>query len=148
MPVDGVVLEGTSSVDESMISGEPIPVRKRPGDKVIGATVNANGTLIIEAEKVGADTLLAQIVRMVAGARRSRAPIQKLADVVSGYFVPAVIAVPIGWKDGGCCWATENSWPISALTPTPLPDGCSGGDELQLRFGHRQRPPVRTLKIA
>ena len=95
VPVDGVVLEGTSSVDESMISGEPIPVQKRPGDKVIGATVNATGSLIIEAEKVGADTLLAQIVRMVAEAQRSRAPIQKLADVVSGYFVPAVIAVAV-----------------------------------------------------
>ncbi|MHB8910565.1 MAG: heavy metal translocating P-type ATPase [Syntrophales bacterium] len=93
VPVDGVVLEGTSSVDESMISGEPIPVEKRAGDRVIGATVNGNGSLIIEAEKVGADTLLAQIVRMVAEAQRSRAPIQKLADRVSGYFVPAVIAV-------------------------------------------------------
>ena len=95
VPVDGVVLEGTSSVDESMISGEPIPVQKRAGDKVVGATVNANGSLIIEAEKVGADTLLAQIVRMVAEAQRSRAPIQKLADLVSGYFVPAVIAVAV-----------------------------------------------------
>jgi len=95
VPVDGVVLEGTSSVDESMISGEPIPVEKHPGDKVIGATVNGNGSLIIEAEKVGADTLLAQIVRMVAQAQRSRAPIQKLADLVSGYFVPAVIAVAV-----------------------------------------------------
>jgi Cu+-exporting ATPase len=95
VPVDGVVLEGASSVDESMISGEPIPVQKRAGDKVIGATVNANGSLIIEAEKVGADTLLAQIVRMVAEAQRSRAPIQKLADLVSGYFVPAVIAVAV-----------------------------------------------------
>ena len=95
VPVDGVVLEGTSAVDESMISGEPIPVQKRVGDRVIGATVNANGSLIIEAEKVGADTLLAQIVRMVAEAQRSRAPIQKLADLVSGYFVPAVIAVAV-----------------------------------------------------
>ncbi|MDP1989744.1 MAG: heavy metal translocating P-type ATPase [Syntrophales bacterium] len=95
VPVDGVVVEGTSAVDESMISGEPIPVQKRAGDRVIGATVNGNGSLIIEAEKVGADTLLAQIVRMVAEAQRSRAPIQKLADLVSGYFVPAVIAVAV-----------------------------------------------------
>jgi Cu+-exporting ATPase len=93
LPVDGVVLEGTSSVDESMISGEPIPVEKTPGDKVIGATVNGTGSLIIEAEKVGSDTMLAQIVQMVADAQRSRAPIQKLADVVSGYFVPAVIGI-------------------------------------------------------
>jgi len=93
IPVDGVVLEGTSSVDESMISGEPIPVEKTAGDKVIGATVNSTGSLIMEAEKVGSETMLARIVQMVAEAQRSRAPIQKLADVVSGYFVPAVIGV-------------------------------------------------------
>jgi Cu+-exporting ATPase len=95
IPVDGVVLEGTSSVDESMISGEPIPVEKNPGDPVVGATVNGTGSLIMQAEKVGADTLLSQIVQMVADAQRSRAPIQKLADVVSGYFVPAVIAIAV-----------------------------------------------------
>jgi Cu+-exporting ATPase len=95
IPVDGVVLEGLSSVDESMISGEPIPVEKRAGDKLIGATVNGTGSLIMEAQKVGAETVLSQIVRMVAEAQRSRAPIQKLADVVSGYFVPAVIAIAL-----------------------------------------------------
>jgi Cu+-exporting ATPase len=93
LPVDGVVLEGLSNVDESMISGEPIPVAKKPGDRVVGATVNGTGTLIIEADRVGADTMLAQIVQMVSQAQRSRAPIQKLADVVAGYFVPAVMAV-------------------------------------------------------
>ncbi len=93
IPVDGVVLEGASSVDESMISGEPIPVEKRIGDKLVGATVNGTGSLIMEAKKVGAETLLSQIVKMVADAQRSRAPIQKLADVVSGYFVPTVIAI-------------------------------------------------------
>ncbi|RMG94964.1 MAG: heavy metal translocating P-type ATPase [Deltaproteobacteria bacterium] len=95
IPVDGVVLEGTSSVDESMVTGEPIPVEKGPGDTVIGSTVNGNGSLVIRAEKVGAETLLARIVTMVAQAQRSRAPIQKLADVVSGYFVPAVIVVSV-----------------------------------------------------
>ena len=95
IPVDGVVLEGTSSVDESMISGEPMPVLKKPGDKLIGATVNTTGTLVMKAEKVGSDTLLARIVQMVAEAQRSRAPIQKLADMVAGYFVPAVIGVAI-----------------------------------------------------
>ncbi len=95
IPVDGVVLEGTSSVDESMISGEPMPVLKKPGDKLIGATVNTTGTLVMKAEKVGSDTLLARIVQMVAEAQRSRAPIQKLADTVAGYFVPAVIGVAI-----------------------------------------------------
>jgi Cu+-exporting ATPase len=95
IPVDGVVLEGTSSVDESMISGEPIPVEKNPGDQVVGATVNGTGSLIMQAEKVGSDTLLSQIVQMVAEAQRSRAPIQKLVDVVSGYFVPAVIAIAV-----------------------------------------------------
>jgi Cu+-exporting ATPase len=91
VPVDGKVLEGKSAIDESMVTGEPIPVEKNPHDRVIGATVNGTGSLIIEAEKVGADTLLAQIVQMVASAQRSRAPIQKLTDVVAGYFVPAVV---------------------------------------------------------
>jgi len=93
VPVDGVVLEGASSVDESMVSGEPIPVEKHPGDKVVGATVNGTGALVMRAEKVGSETLLAGIVQMVSEAQRSRAPIQKLADVVSGYFVPVVIAI-------------------------------------------------------
>ena len=93
VPVDGVVAEGGSAVDESMISGEAIPVAKAPGDKVTGATVNGTGGFIMEATRVGADTLLSQIVRMVAEAQRSRAPIQRLADVVSGYFVPAVVLV-------------------------------------------------------
>src|SRR5205807_3686156 len=91
--VDGVVIEGSSSVDESMVTGEPIPVEKRAGDRVIGATVNGTGSLVIAAERVGSETLLAQIVQMVAEAQRSRAPIQKLADVVSGYFVPGVILI-------------------------------------------------------
>ncbi len=91
VPVDGIVTEGSSSVDESMISGEPVPIEKRQDDKVIGATVNNTGTMTIRAEKVGSDTVLAQIVKMVAEAQRSRAPIQKLADRVAGYFVPAVI---------------------------------------------------------
>jgi Cu+-exporting ATPase len=95
VPVDGVVLEGSSSVDESMVSGEPIPVEKTPGSKVVGATVNGTGSLVMRAEKVGADTLLARIVAMVSEAQRSRAPIQKLADTVAGYFVPAVITVAI-----------------------------------------------------
>ena len=92
VPVDGVVLEGTSAVDESMVTGEPIPVEKRPGDRVVGATVNGTGSFVMRAERVGAETLLARIVRMVAEAQRSRAPIQKLADLVAGYFVPAVVS--------------------------------------------------------
>ena len=95
VPVDGKVLDGASNVDESMITGEPVPVEKNEGAKVIGATVNSTGSLVIEAEKIGADTVLSQIVEMVAEAQRSRAPIQKLADIVAGYFVPAVIAVAI-----------------------------------------------------
>ncbi|GAB4411914.1 MAG: copper-translocating P-type ATPase [Thermodesulfovibrionales bacterium] len=95
IPVDGVVIEGTSSVDESMVTGEPIPVQKQKGDHVIGATVNGTGMLAIRAEKVGADTLLSQIVHMVAEAQRSRAPIQKLADIVAAYFVQIVVAVAI-----------------------------------------------------
>ncbi len=92
VPVDGVVTEGSSPVDESMVTGEPIPVGKKAGDHIIGATINGTGSLVMRAEKVGAETLLAQIVRMVAEAQRSRAPIQKLADTVGGYFVQAVIA--------------------------------------------------------
>ncbi len=93
VPVDGRVVEGTSAVDESMITGEPVPVAKRAGDAVTGATVNGNGALVIEALKVGGDTVLAQIVRMVSEAQRSRAPIQRLADKVAAVFVPVVILV-------------------------------------------------------
>ena len=93
VPVDGIVLEGTSSVDESMVTGEPIPVEKSPGEVVTGATVNGTGSFVMRAKRVGSDTLLAQIVRMVGEAQRSRAPIQRLADVVAGYFVPAVLLV-------------------------------------------------------
>ena len=95
IPVDGVVLEGDSNIDESMITGEPVPVAKQAGDTVIGATVNGTGSLIMKAEKVGADTLLSQIVKMVSDAQRTRAPIQKLADLVAAYFVPVVVAVAI-----------------------------------------------------
>ena len=95
IPIDGEVVEGKSSVDESMITGESIPVSKGPGDNVTGGTVNGTGALIIKATRIGQDTMLAQIVKMVAEAQRSRAPIQKLADTVSGYFVPVVVLVSI-----------------------------------------------------
>ena len=95
IPVDGAVLEGESNVDESMVTGEPIPVSKAAGDRVIGATINGTGALVMRADAVGADTLLSRIVSMVAEAQRSRAPIQKLADTVSGWFVPAVILIAI-----------------------------------------------------
>jgi Cu+-exporting ATPase len=105
VPVDGTVAEGHSSIDESMISGEPMPVEKTAGDDVTGATINGTGSLIIEARRVGADTTLAQIVEMVANAQRSRAPIQKYADKVAGWFVPVVIGVAIlsfiGWAIWG-----------------------------------------------
>lgn len=95
VPVDGEVIDGDSSVDESMVTGEPIPVEKATGERLIGATVNATGSLLMKAEKVGADTLLSQIINMVAEAQRSRAPIQKLADIVASYFVPIVVLISV-----------------------------------------------------
>ncbi len=95
VPVDGVVIDGSSAVDESMVTGEPIPIEKMKGESLIGATVNGTGSLLMRAEKVGSDTLLAQIVRMVSEAQRSRAPIQKLADIVAGYFVPVVVIIAV-----------------------------------------------------
>lgn len=95
IPVDGIVIEGESNVDESMVTGEPISVKKFVGEKLIGATINSNGTLIMRTEKIGSDTLLAQIIDMVSSAQRSRAPIQKLADVVAGYFVQSVLGVAL-----------------------------------------------------
>ena len=95
VPVDGVVLEGTSRIDESMITGEPVPVAKAAGAKVTGATVNGNGSLVIRAERVGADTLLSRIVHMVGEAQRTRAPIQRLADVIAAYFVQIVVAIAV-----------------------------------------------------
>jgi len=95
IPIDGLITEGSSNIDESMITGEPMPVSKDPDDKVIGATLNQTGSFLMRAEKVGSETLLAQIVQMVADAQRTRAPIQKLADTVSGYFVPVVIGIAL-----------------------------------------------------
>jgi len=95
VPVDGIVIEGSSAVDESMVTGESIPVQKQAGDRIIGATVNGTGTLVMKAEKVGAETLLSQIVQMVAKAQRSRAPIQRLVDVIAAYFVQIVVAIAI-----------------------------------------------------
>ena len=95
VPVDGLVTDGRSSVDESMVSGEPIPVEKTAGDKVVGGTINGTGSLVMKAQRVGSDTLLAQIVKMVSEAQRSRAPIQHLADRVASYFVPAVLAAAV-----------------------------------------------------
>ena len=101
VPVDGVVTEGSSAVDESMLTGEPIPVSKRPGDKLVGASLNTTGAMVMRSEKVGAQTLLSQIVQMVAQAQRSRAPMQRMADRVAAYFVVGVVIIAlltlIGW---------------------------------------------------
>jgi P-type Cu+ transporter len=110
VPVDGLVLEGESAVDESMLTGEPVPVTKRPGDKVIGATINSSGSLIVRSEKVGAQTMLSQIVQMVAQAQRSRAPMQRLADVVAGYFVTIVVIVALLTLLGWGFLGPEPSW--------------------------------------
>jgi Cu+-exporting ATPase len=111
VPVDGVVVEGSSAVDESMVTGEPVPVLKIAGEKLVGATINGTGSLLMRAERVGSDTLLSQIVNMVAEAQRSRAPIQKLADVVAGYFVPAVVLIAIATF---VIWATIGPAPRMA----------------------------------
>ena len=101
VPVDGVVVEGSSALDESMLTGEPLPVTKRVGDKLIGATMNTSGALVMRSEHVGSATVLAQIVQMVALAQRSRAPMQRMADTVAGYFVMGVVAIALltffGW---------------------------------------------------
>jgi Cu+-exporting ATPase len=107
VPVDGAVIEGRSNVDEAMVTGEPVPVAKAIGDKLIGGTINQTGSFVMEAQKVGAETMLAQIVAMVAKAQRSRAPIQRLADQVSGWFVPAVIAVAIAAFFAWGVWGPE-----------------------------------------
>ena len=107
VPVDGVVLEGASSVDESMVTGESIPVEKTPGSRVTGGTVNGTGSFVMRAERVGSETLLAQIVHMVSEAQRSRAPIQRLADTVSSYFVPAVVAVAVATFVAWAGWGPE-----------------------------------------
>ena len=107
VPVDGVVLEGASALDESMVTGESIPVEKTAGARLIGATVNGTGSLLMRAERVGADTLLAQIVHMVSEAQRSRAPIQRLADVTAGYFVPAVIGIALATLAVWGIWGPE-----------------------------------------
>ena len=128
VPVDGVVLEGHSAVDESMITGEPVPAEKNPGDKVTGATVNTTGSFVMRAERVGSDTLLAQIVAMVAEAQRSRAPIQKLVDTISAWFVPSVVVIAV---------ATFVAWSI--LGPAPA----MGFASRQRRCGADHRLPLR-----
>ena len=145
IPVDGVVVEGTTSIDESMVTGEPIPIEKQAGDQVIGVTVNGTGALIIEAERVGSETLLAQIVQMVAEAQRSRAPIQKLADIVSGYFVPLVILM--AWprvvrRDQASVGGTQGT--VANSMPSSLRRLASRGS-----LGKRARPWLsRCPKIA
>lgn len=110
VPVDGVVTEGRSAIDESMLTGEPLPVTKRVGDKVIGATINTSGALVMRSEKVGSDTVLSQIVQMVAQAQRSRAPMQRMADVVAGYFVVAVVGIAILTLLAWGLFGPEPSW--------------------------------------
>ncbi len=110
VPVDGAVLEGSSAVDESMLTGEPMPVTKRPGDKLIGATMNTSGALVMRSEKVGSQTVLAQIVQMVAQAQRSRAPMQRMADRVAGYFVVTVVGIALLTLLAWGFWGPEPRW--------------------------------------
>ncbi|HEX6323593.1 MAG TPA: heavy metal translocating P-type ATPase [Vicinamibacterales bacterium] len=116
IPVDAVVTEGSSAVDESMVTGEPMPAGKEPGDKVTGGTINGTGGLVCRAERVGADTLLAQIVKMVADAQRSRAPIQRLADVVAAWFVPAVVVTAVLSFIGWSIWGPEPRFALGLVS--------------------------------
>ena len=115
VPVDGTVLEGRTSIDESMLTGEPIPVEKVPGERVIGATINGTGSLIVRAEKVGSDTVLAQIVQLVAQAQRSRAPMQRMADQVAYWFVLAVFGIALATFFGWGLFGPEPSWTYAVL---------------------------------
>lgn len=110
VPVDGVVVSGESAVDESMLTGEPVPVMKHQGDTLIGATINSHGSLVMQAQKVGGETMLAQIVQMVAQAQRSKAPMQRLADIIAGYFVVVVVSISVLTFLGWGLWGPEPSW--------------------------------------
>jgi len=116
IPADGLVIEGTSVVDESMLTGEPMPVVKEPGDRVTGATINGTGSFVMRAERVGSETVLAQIVRMVGEAQRTRAPIQRLADTVSAWFVPAVVVLSIAAFAGWYVWGPEPRFALALLS--------------------------------
>jgi P-type Cu+ transporter len=161
IPVDGRVISGVSSVDESMLTGEPLPVEKHPGDRVVGATVNQTGALIIEAERVGAESLLAQIVAVVAEAQRSRAPLQRLADRVSAWFVPAVIVMAIAtfvvWLLVGpeprLAYATVNAvavliiaCPCALGLATPISIMVASGRGAQLGVLFRNAEAIETLR--
>jgi Cu+-exporting ATPase len=115
VPVDGVVLEGTSAIDEAMLTGEPVPVTKRPGDKVIGATMNTSGALVMRSERVGSQTMLSQIVQMVAQAQRSKAPMQRMADHVAGYFVLVVIGIALAAFLGWGLFGGEQGWQFGLI---------------------------------
>ncbi len=127
VPVDGVVTEGQSAVDESMVTGEPMPVEKGPGGKVIGATVNGTGSLLMRAERVGSDTLLARIVRLVSEAQRSRAPVQRLVDQVARYFVPAVLAAAVLTFSAWAAWGEPTRGLIHAVAVLIIACPCALG---------------------
>ena len=151
VPTDGVVTEGRSAVDESMLTGEPVPVSKRVGDKVIGATLNVSGALIMQSEQVGSSTVLSQIVRMVAQAQRSRAPMQRMADVVAGYFVVTVVTIAVLTLLAWGLFGPEPSWVYGLInavavliiacpcamglaTPTSIMVGTGRGAEMGVLF--------------
>ena len=130
VPVDGVVIEGSSAVDESMLTGEPLPATKRVGDKLIGATLNTSGALLMRSEHVGSATVLSQIVQMVAQAQRSRAPMQRMADTVAGYFVYGVVGIALLTLMAWGLWGPQPSWVyglINAVTVLIIACPCALG---------------------
>jgi P-type Cu+ transporter len=148
VPVDGEVLEGKGAVDESMVTGESMPAAKKPGDKLIGGTVNGTGSLVMRADKIGADTMLARIVTMVSEAQRSRARIQRMTDTVSGYFVPAVLGVAVVAFIAWAAWGPAPTLSYALIAAPSQPDRRSACHVAEFRLRDLERTASATLRLS